>query len=74
MLIDICCTFQASRADCEQGFSFMNNIKVKSCNRLYNTYLDHFMRIKCYLNAGKTIDLHKAHTIWKKSKDQPVKL
>jgi len=34
MLVDICCTFQASSADCERGFSLMNNIKVKSRNRL----------------------------------------
>jgi len=34
MLVDIYCTFQASREDCERGFSLMNNIKVKSRNRL----------------------------------------
>ena len=33
-LVDICCTFQASSADCERGFSLMNNIKVKSRNSL----------------------------------------
>ena len=60
-LVDICCTFQASSADCERGFSLMNNIKVKSRNSLGNTHLDHIMRIKLYLNAGRTIDLHKAY-------------
>ena len=59
MLIDICCTFQASSADCERGFGLMNNIKVKSRNTLDNTKLDRLMRIKLYLNAGKTIDLHQ---------------
>ena len=34
MLVDIYSTFQASSADCERGFSLMNNIKVRSCNRL----------------------------------------
>ena len=33
MLVDIYSTFQASREDCERGFSLMNNIKVKSRNR-----------------------------------------
>ena len=60
-LVDICCTFQASSADCERGFSLMNNIKVKSRNRLGSTHLDHIMRIKLYLNAGRTVDLHKAY-------------
>ena len=74
MLIDIC-TFQATiSADCEQGFSLMNNIKVKSRDRLDNTHWDRLTQIKLYLNAGKTIDLHKAYTMWKKSKDQRVKL
>ena len=59
-LVDICCTFQTSSADCERGFSLMNNIKVKSRHRLGNTHLDHIMRIKLYLNAGRTVDLHKA--------------
>ena len=26
------------------------------------------MRIKLYLNAGRTVDLHKAHTMWKEQK------
>ena len=34
MLVDIYCTFQASSADCKRGFSLMNNIQVKSRNRL----------------------------------------
>ena len=73
-LIDICCTFQASSAECERGFSLMNNVKVKSRNRLDTTHLDHLMRIKLYLNAGKAIDLHKAYTIWKECKVRREKL
>ena len=68
MLVDICCTFQASSADCERGFSLMNNVKVKSRNRLDATHLDHMMRIKLYLNTGNPIDLHKAYTVWKNCK------
>jgi len=68
MLVDICCTFQASSADCERGFSLMNNIKVKTRNRLGNTHLDHLVRIKLYLNAGRTVDLDKAYTMWKEQK------
>ena len=30
ILVDICSTFQASSADCKQGFSLINNNKVKS--------------------------------------------
>ena len=41
MLVDICCIFQASSADCKRGFSLMN------------------------LNASRTVDLHKAYTVWK---------
>lgn len=68
MLIDICCTFQASSADCERGFSLMNSIKVKSRNKLDAPHLDQLMRIKLYLNAGGIIDLHKAFTVWKDGK------
>ena len=45
----------------------MNNIKMKSRNGLDNTHLDHLMRIKLYLNAGKTVDLHKAYTCGKRT-------
>ena len=68
MLVDICCTFQAFSADCERGFSLMKNIKATSRNRLSNTHLDHLMRIKSCLNAGKTVDLHKAYTMWRQQK------
>jgi len=74
MLVDICCTFQASSADCERGFSLMNNIKVRSRNRLGNTHLDHLMRIKSYLNAGRTVDLHEAYTMWKEQKVRREKI
>ena len=74
MLVDICCTFQASSADCERGFSLVNNIKVKSRNRLGNTHLDHLMRIKLYLNAGRTVDSRKAYTMWKEQKARREKI
>ena len=51
----------------------MNNIKVKSRSRLGNTHLDHLMRIKLYLNAGRTVDLHKGYTMWKERKNQASK-
>ena len=74
MLVDICCTFQASSADCERGFSLMNNIKMKSRNRLGNTHMDHLMQIKLYLNAGRTVDLHKTYTVWKEQKVRREKI
>ena len=74
MLVDICCTFQAFSAECQRGFSLMNNIKVKSPNRLENTHLDHLMRIKLYLNAGSTVDLHKAYTMWQEQKARREKM
>ena len=67
-LIDVCCTFQASSADCERGFSLMNAIKVKSRNTLEITHLDHLMRIRLYLCAGRTVDLHKAYIMWMEKK------
>ena len=72
MLVDICCTFQASSADCERGFSLINNIEVQSRNRLGNTHLDDLMRIKLYLNAGRTVDLQK-RILCGKSKKSGVK-
>ena len=41
MLVDICCTFQASSAECKPGFSLINNIKVKSRNRLEQGWPNH---------------------------------
>ena len=73
-LVNIYCTFQASSVDCERGFSLMNNIKVKSRNRLGNTHLDHIMRIKLYLNAGRTVDLHKAYIMWTEQKVRREKI
>ena len=74
MLVDICCTFQASSADCERGFSLMNNIKATSRNRLSNTHLDHLMRIKSCLNAGRTVLLHKAYAMRKQQKVRREKI
>ena len=34
MLVDICCTFQASSAECKPGFSLINKIKVKSREKI----------------------------------------
>ena len=73
MLVDIC-TFQASNAECKRDFSLMNNIKVKSRNRLENTHLDHLMRIKLYVNAGSTVDLLKACTKWQEQKARREKM
>ena len=56
-LIDICGTFQASSADAERGFSLMNNIKIKSRNRLEEEHLDMLMRIKFYMTNGRKVDL-----------------
>ena len=52
----------------------MNNIKVKSPNRLENTLLDRLIRIKLYLNAGSTVDLHKAYTTWQEQKTRCEKM
>ena len=52
----------------------MNNIKVKSRNTLENIHLDHLMRIKLYLNAGSTVDLHKAYTMWQEQKARREKM
>ena len=38
MLVDVCCTFQGSKSNCERGFSLMNNIEVKSRNRGWNIF------------------------------------
>ena len=46
LLVDICCTFQASSADCERG-SLMNNIKVKSRNRLGHGSGTYGSRARC---------------------------
>ena len=41
---------------------------------LGNTHLDHLMRIKSYLNAGRTVDLHKAYTMRKEQKVRRQKI
>ena len=56
-LLDIVATFLASSADCEHGFSLMNNLKTKQINLLQLEHLEMLMRIKSYLLDGGTIDL-----------------
>ena len=73
MLVDICCHFQASSADCEGGFSLINNIKVKSRNRLDNTHLDHLLRVKLYLNAGLQLLTYTKRILCGKCKKLGVK-
>ncbi|XP_067838407.1 uncharacterized protein [Heptranchias perlo] len=58
-LVDICAMFQASSADCERGFSLMNNIKTKSRNGLKENHFDMLMRIKSHLSSGKEVNLDK---------------
>ena len=50
--MDIGATFLASSADCERGFSLMNNLKTKQRNRLQLEHLEMLMRIKSYLLDG----------------------
>ena len=67
-LVDICGTFQASSADAERGFSLMNNIKTKLCNRLEIDHLDMIMRIKFFLTSGQSVDLDEVYEFWKGNK------
>jgi hypothetical protein len=69
-LLDICGTFQASSADCERGFSLMNNIKTKSRNRLEVEHLDNLMRIKFFLNSGQMVDIDAVYDLWKTEKNR----
>ncbi|KAK0044069.1 E3 SUMO-protein ligase [Biomphalaria pfeifferi] len=70
LIMDICGTFQASSADCERGFSLMNSIKTKARNRLEVEHLDHLMRIKLFLNSGKTVNKDKVYNFWKAEKNR----
>nr|XP_006115242.1 uncharacterized protein LOC102444032 isoform X1 [Pelodiscus sinensis] len=73
-LVDICATFQASSADCERGFSLMNNIKTKMRSRLKEAHLDMLMRIKFHTaNAGE-INLDTVYNHWKSGRDRREKV
>ena len=73
ILVDICATFQASSADCERGFSLMNNIKTKGRNRLGAEHLDQLMRIKSHLAYGKEVNLDAVYSRWISHKDRREK-
>lgn len=70
-LLDICATFQASSADCERGFSLMNQIKTKTRNRLEVDHLDNLIRIKLYL-SGHTVNLDEVYSFWKSIKGRRI--
>jgi len=70
ILLDICATFQASSADCERGFSLMNNIKTRARNRMGVDHLDQVMRIKSYLSSGKEVNLDAAYSRWVSHKNR----
>lgn len=72
-LVDICATFQASSADCERGFSLMNQIKIESRNCLEVAHLDQLMRIKSKLEADGAINLDKVYNHWRSEKDRREK-
>ncbi|KAJ0026662.1 hypothetical protein NQD34_017662 [Periophthalmus magnuspinnatus] len=69
-LVDISARFQASRADCERGFSLMNQIKIASRNRLEVDHLDKLMRIKSKLQADEAINLDNVYNHWRREKDR----
>lgn len=69
-LVDICATFQASSAECERGFSLMNQIKTASRNRLKVDHLDQLMRIKSKLQANEAINLDNVYKHWRREKDR----
>uniref|UniRef100_A0A1B8Y9W5 HAT C-terminal dimerisation domain-containing protein n=1 Tax=Xenopus tropicalis TaxID=8364 RepID=A0A1B8Y9W5_XENTR len=73
-LMDIGATFLASSADCERGFSLMNNLKTKQRNRLQLEHLEMLMRIKSNLQNGGTIDLDRIYSDWINMKDRREKL
>ena len=53
-----------------------NGVATRSLRSLGldNTYLDHPIGIKLYLNTGRTVDLHKTYTMWKEQKVRREKL
>nr|XP_006122371.1 E3 SUMO-protein ligase KIAA1586-like isoform X1 [Pelodiscus sinensis]XP_014428732.1 E3 SUMO-protein ligase KIAA1586-like isoform X1 [Pelodiscus sinensis] len=73
-LVDICATFQASSADCERGFSLMNNIKTKLQNRLKEEHLDMLMRIKFHTSSGGEVNLDSVYEHWKNCKGRREKV
>ena len=72
-LLDIGGTFLASSADCERGFSPMNQIKNKLRNRLGEYHLDMLMRVKSYQMHGNSINLDTVYKEWMNSKDRREK-
>uniref|UniRef100_H2ZUA4 HAT C-terminal dimerisation domain-containing protein n=1 Tax=Latimeria chalumnae TaxID=7897 RepID=H2ZUA4_LATCH len=62
--VDICAMFQTSSAECECGFSLMNQIKNKSRNRLEVNHMDQLIRIKYYLAANGDVNLDKIYHHW----------
>ena len=72
-LLDIGGTFLASSADCERGFSLMNQIKNKLRNRLGEYHLDMLMRVKSYQLHGNSINLDTVYKEWMNSKDRREK-
>uniref|UniRef100_H3A7I1 HAT C-terminal dimerisation domain-containing protein n=1 Tax=Latimeria chalumnae TaxID=7897 RepID=H3A7I1_LATCH len=62
--VDICATFQASSAECKHGFSLMNQIKTKSCNRLEVNHMDQLIKIRYYLIANGDVNLDKIYHHW----------
>lgn len=72
-LMDIGGTFLASSADCERGFSLMNQLKNKLRNRLGECHLDMLMRIKSYQLDGSSISLDRVYKEWVSTKDRREK-
>ena len=73
IMMDICATFQASSANCERGFSLMNNMKTKARNRIRVDHLDKLMQIKSYLSSGKEVSLDDAYSRWVSHRDRREK-
>ena len=63
-LSQIALLIPVTTADCERGFSYQNNIKVKSRARLSSSNVDQLMKV--YLNGEhyKSFDYKKALTRW----------
>ena len=73
-LMEIGATFLASSADCECGFSLINNLNTKQRNRLQLENSETLMRIKSYLLDGGTIDRDKIYSDCTSMKDRREKL
>lgn len=72
-LMDIGGTFLASSADCERGFSIMNQLKNKLRNHLDDHHLDMLMRIKSYQLDGNTVSLDRVYNEWVNTKGKTEK-